>query len=263
VDFADTITSQNVPTVQKNKKLHLVEKPGFGFAGFWINVKSPGLTNKLVRQAISLLIDRTAYVKAIANKTAKPANSPFGPGSLAHGPWDKAPKRNVAKAKQLLAKAKASDLSFTFSTTTDPVASQAAQIIQQFLAAGGISMKIQTTDFPTLLTNTTKHNFEVAAIGWSGRPDPDQNAYNWFITDGPFNDGQYSSKVVDTNLKKGRSSSNARARKAAYAKVAKQLATDVPYVFLDHPNNSFGMSAKLKGFQVVPDGIIRAVSMTK
>lgn len=263
VDFADTITSQNVSTVQKNKKLRWIKKPSYAFAGFWLNNHAPQLSNKLVRQAISLLIDRAGYVKAIAGKTATPADSPFGPGEFAYGAWDKPPKRDVAKAKQLLAKAKAGNVTFTFSTDVSAISQQGAQIIQSYLAAGGITMKIQTMDFPTLLTNGTKHNFEALAIGWSGRPDPDQNAYNWFISGGPFNDGQYSSKTTDTYLKKGRAASSAAKRKAAYAKVAEQLRTDVPYVFLSHANNSFGASAKLKGFQPVPDGIIRAVSMTK
>ena len=46
-------------------------------------------------------------------------------------------------------------------------------------------------------------------------------------------------------------------------KVAEQLARDVPYVFMDHPNNSYAMTARLKGFVYVPDGMIRAAGLTK
>jgi peptide/nickel transport system substrate-binding protein len=68
---------------------------------------------------------------------------------------------------------------------------------------------------------------------------------------------------VDKYLKLGRKDTTTKKRKADYLKVAQQLAKDDPYVFLDHPNNVFGMKAKLKGFVYVPDGIIRAVGMTK
>jgi peptide/nickel transport system substrate-binding protein len=41
------------------------------------------------------------------------------------------------------------------------------------------------------------------------------------------------------------------------------LHKDVPYVFTYHANNIFAYSNKLKGFQYVPDGIIRAYNITK
>ena len=131
------------------------------------------------------------------------------------------------------------------------------------LQAGGITIKIVAEDFTTILDQVSKHNFEAAAVGWSGRPDPDQNSYGHFITGGPFNDGQYSSSVVDKYLNLGRTQLDSQKRRAAYARVAEQLASDVPYVFMDHPNNSFAMTARLKGFVYVPDGIIRAAGLTK
>jgi peptide/nickel transport system substrate-binding protein len=263
VDFMDSVTSQNIATVQHSRSLRLINKPSYAWAGFWLNTKSAALHSKLVREAISLLINRQQYNKVIAGKTAIPANSPFGPRELAYGPWDKAPKQNVAKARQLLARAHAGNVSFTFSTTTAPISLQGAQIIQNMLQAGGITMKIQSMDFPTLLDDLAKHNFDAAAVGWSGRPDPDQNSFNFFTTGGPNNYSQYSSAVVDKYLKLGRAQLKIKSRKADYAKVASQLQRDVPYVFLDHANNSFAEKASLKGFTYVPDGIIRAVGMTK
>jgi len=263
VDFIDAVSSQNVPSVQHDKSLRLIEKPGLGWAGFWLNTKIPALSNRLVREAISLLIDRTQYLKVIAGKTAVPGYSPFGPGDLAYGAWDKAPKVNLKAAQKLLAQAHASNVGFIFTTTTDPLATQGAQIIQSMLQAGGITMKVQTENFPTILDQLSKHNFEAAAVGWSGRPDPDQNSYNHFSTGGPNNYGQYSSATTDQYLNAGRRAVDNTKRKADYAKVAAQLTKDVPYVFLSHGNNSFGEKAKLKGFVYVPDGIIRAVGMTK
>ncbi|MGH2443229.1 MAG: ABC transporter substrate-binding protein, partial [Chloroflexota bacterium] len=263
VDFIDTVSSQNVPTVTHDKSLKLVEKAGYGWAGFWLNTKSPALSSKLVREAISLLINRKQYVSVVAGRTAKAADSPYGPGDLAYGPWDKAPKQNVAQAKKLLSKAHASNVTFNFATVTDPVAQRAAQVLQSMLQAGGITMNIQAENFPTILDQLSKHNFDAAAVGWSGRPDPDQNSYNHFLTGGPNNYGQYSSSVTDKYLNIGRRQVINKKRKAAYGKVAEQLAKDVPYVFLDHANNSFGMRARVKGFVYVPDGIIRAVGMTK
>ncbi|MGI8825379.1 MAG: ABC transporter substrate-binding protein [Chloroflexota bacterium] len=263
VDFMDSVTSQNVSTVQRDKSFKLIEKPGYGWGGFWINTKSAALGSKQVREAISLLIDRKQFVKVAAGKTAIASASPFGPGELAYGSWDKAPKQDVKAAKQLLARAHATNVTFTFATTTAPISLQQAQIVQSMLQAGGITMKIQSEDFPTLLDALSKHNFEAGAVAWSGRPDPDQNSYNHFFTGGPNNYGQYSSATTDKYLNLGRAQIDVKKRKADYGKVAQQLSKDVPYVFLDHANNSFAMKSSLKGFIYVPDGIIRAAGMTK
>jgi peptide/nickel transport system substrate-binding protein len=263
MDFVDSISSQNVAAVQQDKALKLVDRAGFGWGGFWLNTKDPALSSPLVRRAISLLIDRKQYITVVANKVQIPANSPFGPGDLAYGPVDKAPKPDVKAARKLLANAHATNVTFTFDTTTDPVAGEAAQVLQNMLKAGGITMNINPESFPTILTQLGQHNFQAAAVGWSGRPDPDQNAYNHFVTGGPNNFGQYSSPAADKYLNMGRNQTDPKKRKLAYTKLAEQLQKDAPYIFLDHPNNSFGVKAALKGFTYVPDGIIRTVGMTK
>lgn len=263
VDFMDSVTSQNVPTVQHSKKLRLVLGPSFAWAGFWLNTKDPTLKSKPLREAISMLINRKAYVKAIAGKTAIPADSPFGPGEFAYGKWDKAPPVNVKKAKSLLSKAHISNPTFTFRTTTAPISIQGAEIIQNMLKAGGITMKIETEDFTTILTQLGNHDFQATAVGWSGRPDPDQNTYNFFTTGAALNYSQYSNPTTDHFLSQARHQLNTKKRKADYARVAAELQKDVPYVFIDHTKNAFGMTAKLKGFTYVPDGIIRTVAMTK
>src|SRR5438270_4934096 len=98
-----------------------------------------------------MLIDRAQYVNVIFGSTAIPSISPFGPGELAFGPWDKAPKRSTTAASKLLARAHASNVTFTLRTTTAAISIQAAQILQNMLQSGGITMKIETEDFPTIL----------------------------------------------------------------------------------------------------------------
>jgi len=231
------------------------------FAGFRLNTQSPPFNNKSVREAVSLLIDRKEFVRVTAGKTATAANSPFGPGELAYGTWDKPPVRDVKKAKQLLGKAHVSDLSFTFKTTTAPISTQQAQIIANYLQAGGFTMNIQAEDFPTILSDGAKHNFQAAAIGWSGRPDPDQNIASWLSPGATYNYGQYSNATVNKYMLLARRQVVAKKRQADYGKIAAQLNQDQPYIYLDHANYSMASTKKLQGFVSVPDGIIRCVDM--
>lgn len=261
VDLIDDVTSQNVAAVRNDKNLKYINKAGYAFAGFWLNTQSPPFNNKSVREAVSLLIDRKEFVRVTAGKTATAANSPFGPGELAYGSWDKPPARDVKKAKQLLARAHVSDLSFTFKTTTAPISTQQAQIIASYLQAGGFTMNIQAEDFPTILSDGAKHNFQAAAIGWSGRPDPDQNIASWISPGATYNYGQYSNATVNKYMLLARRQVVAKKRQADYGKIAAQLNQDQPYIYLDHANYSMASTKKLQGFVSVPDGIIRCVSM--
>jgi peptide/nickel transport system substrate-binding protein len=263
VDFTDTLPSKEVPNVKQDQKFAVVNQPGFGFQGIWLNVKQPPLDKKEVREAISMLINRDSLVKVMFGETATPGNSPFAPSQFAFGEGDKYDKPNVEQAKALLAKAGASNVSFTLKTGTSAANAQLAQLVQNFVQPAGIKMQIEKVEFGTLLDQMDKGNFQAAQIGWSGRPDPDQNAYDWFTTGGGNNNGGYSNPQVDELMKQARAESDEAKRKAAYEKAMQLIHDDAPYVFLYHPNNIFGMSANVTGFTYVPDGIIRTVNLSK
>jgi peptide/nickel transport system substrate-binding protein len=263
VDFNDTVTPENVSVVQHSSKMSLLLKPSYSWGGFWLNTKASNLSDARVRRAISMAINRAQYDKVACGKTCFPAASPFGPGLIGYGSWDKATKQDIAGAKKLLTQAHAEGTTFTYLTTPDPIAAKDAALLQSELAGAGITMKISTETFPSILSDLGKHNFDMAAVGWSGRPDPDLNAYNHFFTNGPNNYGQYSNKTVDKYLNLGRHTVDPKKRAKNYEIVARQLQKDAPYIFTNHGNVTWAYSKKLKSVQYVPDGIIRAVAMTK
>lgn len=177
---------------------------------------------------------------------------------------DKPQAVDVEGAKKLLAAAgKENGFSFTILTDSDPVSQQACQLIQKQLKAINIDMKIQKQDFGTLLDRTQKGDFQMAYMGWSGRTDPDGNFYNWVYSEGTDNFMKYSDPEMDQLLEEGRSLTDQRARKEIYKKVMQKLNEDVPYIYLYHENNVFGLSKAVKGFIPVPDGMIRTLDMTK
>jgi peptide/nickel transport system substrate-binding protein len=263
VDFIDAVPAKQVPNVQQDSNFVLINKPGFGYQGIYLNTKKPPLDNKNVRKAIDLLIDRDALVKVVFSGTATPGHSPFAPSSFASGDSDKYDKPNLDQAKKLLADAGVANVSFTLKTGTAPVQVQVAELIQNFLKPAGIDMQIEKLEFGTQLDQTDKGDFQASALGWSGRPDADQNIYDFTITGGANNDAQLSNPTVDEQLKIARAESDQAKRKAAYDQVMQILHDEVPYVYLYHSNNVFAMRANVSGFTYVPDGIIRAANMSK
>jgi peptide/nickel transport system substrate-binding protein len=100
---------------------------------------------------------------------------------------------------------------------------------------------------------------------WSGRVDPDGNLYGFLHSGAALNDGHYANPIVDAGLDEARNSTDEATRIAAYTKMMTQERKDLPMLYLDHPVNIVGMSAKIHGFRAVPDGMIRlqGLSMAK
>ncbi len=263
LDFTDTLPAKEVPGLQQDANFKVVNEPGLGYQGFYLNMTKPPFDKKEVRKAVDMLINRDALVKVVFGETATPAHSPFPETSLAFGESNKYEQPNVEAAKQLLSQAGVSNPSFTFKTGTSPTTAQIAQLVQNFLQPAGFNMQIEKVEFGTLLDQLEQGNFEAGAVGWSGRPDPDQNIYDVFATGAPRNDSRYSNPQVDELLNQARRESDEAKRKALYDEVMQIAHEEVPYVFLYQPNNVFGMRANVTGFTYVPDGIIRTAQLNK
>lgn len=263
LDFTDSLPAKEVPGLQQDANFKVVNEPGLGYQGFYLNTTKPPFDKKEVRKAVDMLINRDALVKVVFGETATPAHSPFTETSLAFGESNKYEQPNVEAAKQLLSQAGVSNPSFTFKTGTSPTNAQIAQLVQNFLQPAGFNMQIEKVEFGTLLDQLEQGNFEAGAVGWSGRPDPDQNIYDVFATGAPRNDSRYSNPRVDELLNQARRENDESKRKAAYDEVMQLVHEEVPYVFVYQPNNVFGMRANVTGFTYVPDGIIRTVQLNK
>jgi peptide/nickel transport system substrate-binding protein len=263
IDVTDGLPAQEVPNLLNDKNFAVVNNAGFGYQGIWFNTKAAPLDKKELRQAIGMLIDRDQVVKVLFNGTTTAGNSPFSPAHLAFGDSDKYSPPNLDQAKQLLAQAGLSNPSFTLKVGTSAIQAQFAQLVQNFLKPAGIDMQIEKVEFGTLLEQMDNDNYQAAFLGWSGRPDPDQNIYDFFVTDGAQNDSNFSNPQVDELLGAARKESDPAKRKASYDQVMQILHDEVPYVFLYHTNVVLGMSSKISGYTFVPDGIIRTIAFDK
>jgi peptide/nickel transport system substrate-binding protein len=263
LDITNVLPPKEVPALQDNPEFVVVNEPGLGYQGIYLNTQQPPFDNANVRKAVDILINREALVKVMFGDTATPGHSPFAPSNFAHGESDTPPDPEVEQAKQLLAEAGVSNVSFTMKTGTSPANAQLAQIVQSMLQPAGINMQIEKLEFGTLLEHGETGNFQALQLGWSGRPDPDQNIYDFIVTGGKNNDAQYSNPEVDELLRQARAESDQDKRKELYARVMGILHEEVPYVYIYHPNILFGMTDDITGFTFVPDGIIRTAQLNK
>ncbi|WP_274651970.1 ABC transporter substrate-binding protein [Paenibacillus humicola] len=242
----------------------IISESGMGFQGIHLNVTKGPFTNKYLREAVDRAIDRDAFVKVLFDGYASPGNSPFSPGSLAYGDSDKYAKPDPDAIKALLAKGgKPNGFSFKFQVGTGTAAQQFGAVLQNMLKPYNITVELEQVEFGQMLENGTNGNFEALQIGWSGRPDPDQNFYDFVVTKGSQNYSHYANPEVDKLATEARQEQDPTKRKAYYNKAMDILHDDVEYSYIYHQNNIFGFSKKVTGFTYVPDGIIRTAGLDK
>jgi peptide/nickel transport system substrate-binding protein len=264
VDLVEYVVPTDVAAVKADPKLRMVISDGLGYEGITANVDHGPRAdtlfgkNKLVRQAFERTIDRKALIQVVYNGLYTPTAQAVPPSSPFFVPSIQPPPRDIAKAKELLAQAGVKPpVQVTLMVPNSPDVLQAAQVIQSMASEAGFDVKIQSTEFATSLQQSYQGNFEAYLIGWSGRIDIDGNTYAFLHSGQRDNVGNYSNAIVDQMLDQARTVTDIEQRQALYAKMWEQVRQDLPIIYLWTPKNTVGMTAKLTGFQPVPDGMIR------
>ncbi|NLK00718.1 MAG: peptide ABC transporter substrate-binding protein [Clostridia bacterium] len=265
VDISDwRFPTKEIANFENDDNFVIVNEASQNYNGFYLNISKPPFDNKHARQALDVLMDREALVDLVKDGAATVAHSYFSPGCFAHGDSDIPPEPSVEKAKEILAEGGLEDgFTFTYKTAATPEQQQIAEMLQSMFKEAGITMNIEQIEFGTLLDQTIKGEFEAAALGWSGRPDPDQNIFDDVFTDGSMNYSRFSHPEIDELVTAARKELDQDKRKALYDDAMEILVDELPYIFTYHENNVICHSKNVHGFTYISDGLIRTAEIWK
>jgi len=238
----------------KDFKSHynIYEKMSNSYTYLGFNLKNKKFKNPLVREAISLAIDKKELVDILFFGHGQVCNGPFMPKTWGYNDKVKS-TYNPQKAKELLKKAgytKKHPLSFTITTNSNnPIRVNAVQIIQHQLKKIGIKVKIRTMEWQAFLnTVVMPKKFEAVVLGWGLSLTPD--AYSIWHSDGAkkggFNFVSYSNPKVDTLIKKAETTVDTKKLSSYYKEIFKLIVSDHPYVFLYIPNSITAVNKSIK-----------------
>jgi peptide/nickel transport system substrate-binding protein len=210
-----------------------------------------------VREAFELAIDRQGLAQVVMDNEASVGNQWVAPNNAFYAKNMPVPKRDIARAKALLKEAGTPNVSFTLMAPTTSDAQRLALVVQAMTREAGFDVKIQSTEFATSLNLADKGDFEAYALAWSGRPDPDGNAYSFHACKQPLNYAGYCSTETDALLNQARTLRDPAERKKVYEQVAARVLKERPVIYLYHRNWLWAYNAKLAGVRGVPDGLLR------
>ena len=263
-DFIERLAPNDVPNLRSDSRFKVAKIVEIGYQSININVgksdeaqKNPLGRDPRVREAFELSIDRDAIVKVAMDGEAISGNQWVSPQSSWYAKSVPVPKRNVARAKQLLKEAGVPNPSFTLMTPTTSDSQRIAQVVQAMAKDAGFDVKIQSTEFATSLNLADKGEFQAYVLAWSGRADPDGNLQSFLFCKAPINYSGYCNAEVDDLINRSRAASNKAERQKLFDQIAARVAKDRPIVYLFHRHWLWAHTAKLSGLRTVPDGLVR------
>src|SRR5215475_2611656 len=263
LELAERIAPTDLKTVRDDANLALHSGRGLAVAHLMFNVgagakaDTPLGKNAALRQAFELSIDRNVINRVAFNGEFLADNQMIPPSSPFYDTAHKAPARDVAKAKALIAAAGMTRVPVEIQYENTAGDSRVAQIIQSMAGEAGFDVKLLPLETATAIERYLNGNFEAYIGNWSGRADPDPTLVAFFSCAGSQNVNKYCNKDLDAILNQARGEADEGKRKALYAKATDIYLTALSSIPLYHPNWFFAARKSVGGIVVVPDGLLR------
>jgi len=261
LDIADDIPALQQAPLRSNPDVTLYDLQGTRWPMIRLNVTIPPLDNKVVRQAISMAIDRDAILKAIYNGNGTPAYGPISP--VYKAVFDPSVetygfKRDIDKAKGMLSQAGlAGGFTLPIDAQSGPEQQRLAELLKAQLAEVGANVEITTYETTIFTDRLTTKKYSMTIGSWTPRPDVDGTMFGHFHSKGNVNSMNYSNPQVDALLEQTRRLPPGDARVQAFRDVQKLIVDDAPWIFLVFQNQARGTLKSVNGLPLLPDTMMR------
>jgi len=250
---------------------------------FPLNTQLPQLSDKLVRQALLMAIDRQRIIDELWNGAAEIAHSNLSPANAFYHKADVkqyAYDPEAAKAQLEAAgwvagadgvrEKEGVRLSFTCTTITgDQARRPIAELVQQFLGEVGVEMLLEEAPVASILEALPKGEMDASIFNWTYGSQLSPDASTTLRSDGANNFSRLNNARVDELLDLGRQEIDPEKRRAYYYEIQDIVADEVPFLYLQwdqwlnvhHPrvNGLPETATTLRGDMLYPFGNVMGV----
>jgi peptide/nickel transport system substrate-binding protein len=253
----NTIDSTNAQAANIDG-LEVVTTAGIGTMHIFLNAQEAPFDDVRARMALAHATDREAYVQ-FTNSTGEGeiVDGPFPSGMPVSGSpraenW---PEYDPDRARELLDEI--GGLSFTMLTYNVGAYPIQAQLLQDMWSQVGIEMEINLQDAQTVVADAASRNMTALLSAWSGRPDPDLNAFRYLHSEATTSPSGIQDEVLDDLLIRARETPDVDERRALYQQLIDRIAEIVPIIYLEGLPKSTIIRDDVGGLYMPPDGNVR------
>jgi len=253
----------DLDAMRKDPSINVMQQEGLNVGYLAFNVKKKPFDNKLVRQALSMAINKDAIIKAVFQGAGRVAKNPIPPTMWSYNDDVKDYPYDPAKAKELLAKA-----GFPNGFETDvwampvqrpynPNARRMAEVIQADWAKIGVKAKIVSFEWGEYLKRSKNGEHQTLLLGWTGdNGDPDNFMYVLLgcAAVGGSNRAQWCHKPFDDLLVAAKRTTDVAKRTALYKQAQAVFKEEAPWVTIAHSVVFMPMRKNVVGYKIDPFG---------
>lgn len=255
VDFIEYAPAQDLPIFESDDSIVVAGDQNTNIRYFAFNTEREPFNDPKVRQAISMVVDRTPIIDAAIFGAGQPTNILF-PATYWAGYESEIPAPDIEGAKALLAEAGYPD-GFTtelHSWSQYAFLSNAAVVLQEQLKQIGIESELRFEENAVYLENYFASNFDISVTGTSAYVDPNDVIYQNFISTSSTNAARYMSEEMDSLILAGMEETDQAARAEIYVQIQELIKTDLPWVNLFIASQYEAMKSYVMDYDHFPTG---------
>ena len=259
IEIATEIPVHMIKQIETNKNTKVVKVNGTRTFFISLNNTKPPFNNPLVRKAANHALNKKLIIDRILSGTATSLNGVLSPDTFGFDKGLPAYDYDVGKAKKLLAEAGFPN-GIDVTLDVEGAYSEMAQAIGSLLTKAGIRTKIVVGEGSVLKTKwdpVKQKDGDMWLTSWGNASlDPEDIFAPTLATAARGNSAGYSNPIVDGLLKAASTETNTEKRAEIFHRAQKQVVADAPWVFLWLPQDIYGVSKRLKGWQPGADARI-------
>ena len=227
-------------------------EPWLGVSYYCFNVTRPPFTDKRVRRALALAIDRESLVKNVLRGGQAPAYVLSYPGTAGYVPRARL-QGGVPEAKRLLADAGFPDgrgfpsveLLYNSSENNRILAEAMQQMWRENL---GIDVRLVNQEWKVYRDALHTHNFALGRSGWIADYDDPNVFLEIWVTGNGNNDGVFSDAAYDRLAAQALAAKTQAERYECYQQMDAILVDECPMIPIYHYTRVYALSPKVKGW---------------
>ncbi|ERN54489.1 glutathione ABC transporter substrate-binding protein [Alkalihalophilus marmarensis] len=254
------LNPSDVTRIEQTEGVKVAKEDSVSLAYLGFNNTKEPFDNELVRQAISMAIDKEQIIDGIMDGAALPAKGPLAPPVFGYSDEVEGLPYNVDQAKDLLAEA-GYEGGFDTAIWTDDarIRIDVAEYLQSQLAEIGIRADIRAMEYGAFLDSITNAEHDMMIGAWGTvTADADYGLYPMFHSSNFGMTGNrtfYANDEVDELLVLGRQETDEGERLNIYKRAQEIIIEEAPLVPLYHTEHLAGLRDEVEGFWIHPSSL--------
>jgi dipeptide transport system substrate-binding protein len=253
----------DIEAMKKDPDITMLEQEGLNVGYLAFNTEKEPFTDKRVRQALNMAVNKQAIIDVVFQGAGKAAKNPIPPTIWSYNDAVKDYPYDPAQAKKLLAEAGVKDLktniwAMPVQRPYNPNAKRMAEMIQADWAKVGVEAEIVSFEWGEYLKRSKLGEHQTVLLGWTGdNGDPDNFLYVLLGCEAAkdsANRARWCYKPFDDLLVAAKRTADVAERTKLYEQAQVIFKEEAPWITIAHSVVFMPVRKEVTGYKIDPFG---------